>query len=199
MIAAGRVLTGAMPRDINQLDFRAFTCRLSKFVRRSKKEGGGEDESALKSVGSTGEGMLSNAARMNGKGVAGGWDCLLDSDCTHLLGGEERGWYVLFDFLSPFTPFPIVFFDSRTRDLNIHVLLGQNFSFLIYRFTLEILETQEPNTLNTISTFAGCILLYRHFSGDEAIGDVGQDCVKSKKDDNLIREKARGKDNSVKL
>lgn len=25
-------------------------------------------------------------------GVAGGWDCLLNSDCNHLEGGEERGW-----------------------------------------------------------------------------------------------------------
>lgn len=39
-----------------------------------------------------GEGMLPDAAWMNGKGVAGGWECLLNSDCTHLSGGEERGW-----------------------------------------------------------------------------------------------------------
>ena len=25
-------------------------------------------------------------------GVAGGWDCLLNGDCNHLEGGEERGW-----------------------------------------------------------------------------------------------------------
>lgn len=27
-----------------------------------------------------------------GKGVAGGWDCVINSDCSHLEGGEERGW-----------------------------------------------------------------------------------------------------------
>ena len=27
-----------------------------------------------------------------GRGVAGGWDCELNSDCAHLSGGEERGW-----------------------------------------------------------------------------------------------------------
>ncbi|MCJ1341897.1 hypothetical protein MMC31_000075 [Peltigera leucophlebia] len=129
MIVAGRVLTGVMPRDINQTDFRAFTCGLSKFVRRST-EVGGEDRSALRTAESAGEGMLSNAAWMNGKGVAGGWDCLLNSDCTHLPGGEERGW---------------------------------------------------------------------HFSGDETIGDVEQDWMKSMKDDNLIKEKARGKDILEKL
>ena len=25
-------------------------------------------------------------------GVAGGWDCVVNSDCGHLKGGEERGW-----------------------------------------------------------------------------------------------------------
>ena len=30
-----------------------------------------------------------------GLGVSGGWDCTLDSDCSFLSGGEERGWYVL--------------------------------------------------------------------------------------------------------
>lgn len=92
MIAAGRVLTGVMPRDINEPDFRAFTCGLSKFVRRPRRERGGEDESALNTSERAGEGMLPDAAWMNGKGVAGGWECLLNSDCTHLPGGEERGW-----------------------------------------------------------------------------------------------------------
>ena len=27
-----------------------------------------------------------------GKGVAGGWDCVINGDCNHLEGGEERGW-----------------------------------------------------------------------------------------------------------
>ena len=107
MIAAGRVLTGVMPRDINEPDFRAFTCGLSKFVRRRRplplprrerereRERGWEDESSappLHPSQRVGKGMLPDAAWMNGKGVAGGWDCLLNSDCTHLSGGEERGW-----------------------------------------------------------------------------------------------------------
>ena len=28
----------------------------------------------------------------SGKGVAGGWDCVINGDCKHLEGGEERGW-----------------------------------------------------------------------------------------------------------
>lgn len=27
-----------------------------------------------------------------GKGVAGGWDCVINGNCNHLDGGEERGW-----------------------------------------------------------------------------------------------------------
>lgn len=162
MIAAGRVLTGVMPRDINEPDFRAYTCGLSRFVRRSRRESGGEDESALKMVESTGERMLSNATWMNGKGVAGGWDCLLDSDCTHLPGGEERGWYVLIHSFSRLTPFRSVFFDSWTRDLIIQVVLGQNpfiSDLMSPSATLGALETQEPNTLTTTSIFAECCIL----------------------------------------
>lgn len=40
---------------------------------------------------------------------------------------------------------------------------------------------------------------HRHFSGDETIGDVEQDWMESKKDDHLAREKARRKDNLMKL
>lgn len=40
---------------------------------------------------------------------------------------------------------------------------------------------------------------YRHFSGDETIGDVEQDWMEGKKDDHLAREKAKGKDNLMKL
>ena len=126
MIAAGRVLTGVMPCDINEPDFRAFTCGLSKFVRRPRREGVGEDESALKLSERPGEGMLPDAAWMNGKGVAGGWDCLLNSDCTHLSGGEERGWYVLRDSFIRLIPVQSVVFDSSTRDVIIQAFLDRN-------------------------------------------------------------------------
>lgn len=36
-----------------------------------------------------------------GLGVSGGWDCTLDSDCSFLSGGEERGWYVLAPIIPP--------------------------------------------------------------------------------------------------
>ena len=30
--------------------------------------------------------------RLDRNGVMGGWDCVLNGDCRHLEGGEERGW-----------------------------------------------------------------------------------------------------------
>lgn len=65
IIAAGRVLTGQMPEDPDTDDFQCFTAGLSKFVRKS-----------------------SDPAR----GVAGNWDCVLNSETSYLSGGAERGW-----------------------------------------------------------------------------------------------------------
>ena len=83
IIAAGRALTGDVPEDYDEEDFKCFTCGISKFVRRPVKErleeGHPEDIEVV-------------AWRTNG-GVAGGWDCVLNSDCGHLSMGEERGWH----------------------------------------------------------------------------------------------------------
>jgi transcription factor C subunit 7 len=65
IIAAGRVLTGQMPQDPDEDDFQCFTAGLSKFVRRSAEAS---------------------------KGVAGNWDCVLNSETSYLSGGAERGW-----------------------------------------------------------------------------------------------------------
>jgi transcription factor C subunit 7 len=74
MIAAGRVLTGQMPDDPDTDDFQCFTAGLSKFVRRSA-----DPE----------------------KGVAGNWNCELNSETSYLSGGAERGWYVAPLFYHP--------------------------------------------------------------------------------------------------
>lgn len=65
MIAAGRVLTGRMPENPDEEDFRCYTAGLSKFVRRSP-----DPE----------------------KGVVGNWECELNSETSYLSGGAERGW-----------------------------------------------------------------------------------------------------------
>jgi transcription factor C subunit 7 len=65
IIAAGRVLTGQMPQDLDTDDFQCFTAGLSKFARRSTDPA---------------------------NGVAGNWDCVLNSETSFLSGGAERGW-----------------------------------------------------------------------------------------------------------
>ncbi|KAL0931814.1 phosphoglycerate mutase [Colletotrichum truncatum] len=81
IIALGRVLTGVMPETIDAEDFRAFTCGLSVYRRKSP--------SAWERA--SGTDADSNSWR-NGRGVGGGWACELNSDCSFLSGGEERGW-----------------------------------------------------------------------------------------------------------
>jgi len=87
LIAIGRALTGRMPEDIAEEDFRPFTCGLSTFVRRGKEN----METAVKEW----EGPETDIPRVewkDGKGVAGGWNITVSGDCTFLSGGEERGW-----------------------------------------------------------------------------------------------------------
>ncbi|MCJ1469027.1 hypothetical protein MMC07_007659 [Pseudocyphellaria aurata] len=92
LIAIGRTLTGVMPADVNVEDFRPFTCGISKFVRR------GDGEAAPKrrehEVEKWHLGMpIPYVEWEGGKGVANGWDCIVNGDCSHLEGGEERGWH----------------------------------------------------------------------------------------------------------
>ncbi|KAF2129454.1 phosphoglycerate mutase family protein [Dothidotthia symphoricarpi CBS 119687] len=77
MIAAGRVLTGQMPDDPDEDDFKCYTAGLSKFVRRSVDPA---------------------------KGVPGNWDCVLNSETSYLSGGAERGWH--FNGDESFVAFP---------------------------------------------------------------------------------------------
>jgi transcription factor C subunit 7 len=72
IIASGRALTGQMPEDFDEEDFRCYTCGISRFVKRTEFDGEGQWDRRL--------------------GVAGGWDCVENSGCGHLSEGEERGW-----------------------------------------------------------------------------------------------------------
>lgn len=88
ILAIGRALTGRMPDDIEEQDFKPFTCGLSKFSRKSLD--------AHRDVKEWKEGDdIPRIAWKNGAGVGGGWNCELNGDCSFLSGGEERGWYVL--------------------------------------------------------------------------------------------------------
>ncbi|KAL5338498.1 histidine phosphatase superfamily [Aspergillus crustosus] len=104
LIAIGRVLTGHVPADSNEEDFYVYTAGLSTFrrVRHQQKEGG----LGLSHIGDKkAEEVLAPGTRIidyngtavsdweGGKGVGGGWDCLVNGDCGFLSGGAERGWH----------------------------------------------------------------------------------------------------------
>lgn len=112
IIALGRVLTGNMPEDISTEDFKAFTCGLSLYRRRGTERGNASppprrsvDATEIVWGAGTAEAGPTRAAPARnadpqarcpewrgGKGVSGGWECVLNSDCSHLSAGEERGW-----------------------------------------------------------------------------------------------------------
>jgi transcription factor C subunit 7 len=87
LYAIGRSLTGRMPEDISEQDFNTYTCGLSKFVRRSAAPA----ETKVQQWEGTGKPIPDTNWR-NGNGVAGGWTCEMNGDCSFLEGGEERGW-----------------------------------------------------------------------------------------------------------
>jgi transcription factor C subunit 7 len=98
IIALGRVLTGQMPDSVEAQDFKCFTCGLSMYRRRpspgAKTEG--RDGSARQATAGHGVDRHGQDGPVpdwrGGRGVSGGWNCELNSDCTHLSLGEERGW-----------------------------------------------------------------------------------------------------------
>ncbi|KAL2258415.1 hypothetical protein VTK26DRAFT_8287 [Humicola hyalothermophila] len=103
IIALGRVLTGQMPDNFEVEDFRCFTAGLSVYRRRqgpgaeSWGKGGNHVMVSAASDARNGDQAKDAGARSSsnwraGRGVAGGWDCELNSDCSHLSLGEERGW-----------------------------------------------------------------------------------------------------------
>lgn len=91
MICIGRVLTGQMPADVGDDDFRCGTCALSRFDRRKPTTDSVIAEDVPLWQGETPE-VIPVVDWQGGKGVSGGWDCLINGDCSHLTGGEERNW-----------------------------------------------------------------------------------------------------------
>jgi transcription factor C subunit 7 len=87
LIAIGRVLTGRMPENIAEEDFRPFTCGVTTFVRRSRTN----IDVAVNEWAGPGARIPAIPWR-DGNGVGGGWDVKNNADCTFLSGGEERGW-----------------------------------------------------------------------------------------------------------
>lgn len=78
VIALGRVLTASVPQDPSHEDFKAFTCGLGVYRRE-------------------GVAILAETADTNGTETGyevgrGDWTCELNSDCSFLSSGAERGW-----------------------------------------------------------------------------------------------------------
>ena len=93
MICMGRTLTGRMPSDATEQDFRCGTCALSRFDRRKRSS---ESETKFgQGIGLWNDEEPEAIPQLdwkNGKGVGGGWDCSVNGDCSFLTGGEERTW-----------------------------------------------------------------------------------------------------------
>ncbi|KAJ5226312.1 hypothetical protein N7468_007537 [Penicillium chermesinum] len=102
LIAMGRVLTGRIPEDTSEEDFCVFTAGLNTFQRRGF---GGRRRDVIKAKdrGQIAERRLAEGTVlvrakevpdwMGGRGVGGGWDCVVNGDCSFLSGGAERGWH----------------------------------------------------------------------------------------------------------
>ncbi|KAF2485509.1 histidine phosphatase superfamily [Neohortaea acidophila] len=91
IISIGRALTGRMPEEVGEEDFQCYTAGVSKF-RRRKQAGSSSQKS--KDWDPQYSDRVPDVGWRDGSGVAGGWDCELNSDCSFLENGEERGWFV---------------------------------------------------------------------------------------------------------
>ncbi|KAL3451852.1 histidine phosphatase superfamily [Aspergillus insuetus] len=85
MIAMGRALTGQIPKELSEKDFFVFTAGLSTFVRREKAP-------RLMSA-SAFEGPDNVPDWKGGKGIGGGWDCVINGDTSFLSEGAASGWH----------------------------------------------------------------------------------------------------------
>lgn len=91
LIAMGRTLTGEDPTDPATEDFKTYTAGISKFVRRQSPSDCPEGHLLQEQPEGDGASLVGWRA---GRGIAGGWDCAINSDCSHLSNGPERGWCV---------------------------------------------------------------------------------------------------------
>ena len=95
IIALGRVLTGRMPEDVGEEDFQCYTCGVSKFVRRGARGAEPPSRAASQEIEKWDPQrpeQIPDVGWRDGGGVGGGWDCEMNSDCSFLENGEERGW-----------------------------------------------------------------------------------------------------------
>ncbi|KAI3336522.1 phosphoglycerate mutase-like protein [Xylariaceae sp. AK1471] len=117
VIALGRILTGKVPEDVSVEDFGAFTCGLSVYRRQGVDEdrhivaatnrvapiGGhvqkyADIRNVMQSLDSRSPALDSRGParprfeQRRGFSLSSHWTCEVNSDCSFLRGGEERGW-----------------------------------------------------------------------------------------------------------
>ncbi|RSM10279.1 hypothetical protein CEP52_003683 [Fusarium oligoseptatum] len=103
IIAMGRVLSGNIPDSVETEDFQAFTCGLSVYRRRSMQTStAGSGRFAGQLTQAWQQQQQRNPDKHDTAGESGSpiseaqpvgaWQCELDSDCSFLSSGEERGW-----------------------------------------------------------------------------------------------------------
>lgn len=115
VIALGRILTAKVPEDVSVEDFGAFTCGLSVYrrqefnkdvptnINRAKAIGGLQECKNSPNVMQAVVDPRSPALDYRGPAspefgqscsfsISSHWTCEVNSDCSFLRGGEERGW-----------------------------------------------------------------------------------------------------------
>ncbi|ODA82788.1 hypothetical protein RJ55_01297 [Drechmeria coniospora] len=85
IIVLGRILTGQVPEAADTDDFYAYTCGLSVFRRAAPVEEGRVQGPRPLSADRV-------ETNKTSRSLLGGWQCELNSDCSFLSGGQERGW-----------------------------------------------------------------------------------------------------------
>lgn len=136
MIAIGRALTGLMPEDEGQEDFRCGTCALSVFKRRRGRDGERGSDAGIATWSSAAPEKIPDVRWRDGRGVAGGWDCEVNGDCSFLDNGEERSWYVFIPLRSHPTRENCNAVPSRTVVLPAHPRSEQNRYFGVENFPI---------------------------------------------------------------
>ena len=140
IIAMGRVLTGVMPEDVGEEDFKCFTCGVSKFRRR---------KDARQSVPASESKWdpqrpddIPDLQWADGRGLAGGWECEANSDCSFLENGEERGWYVFIPvvFLYVYSTFPNCIVVDTISCLRVHLPVFNTRNFWMEKRRIEGLQ-----------------------------------------------------------
>lgn len=87
VLCLGRVLTGHMPTSCEEMEFGTGWAGLSRFERRAN-----ELESGVGQWSRGKPDVVPEIDWRNGRGVAGGWNCVVNGDCSFLTNGAESPW-----------------------------------------------------------------------------------------------------------